>query len=120
MSLFDISAGIDYKACDCAKYLSGMHLPSTRSMWNSRTASEWEKEYMLSPVQSDFGGLSYQLLTFGDLLSYQDHNDGNGSDSSSNSSVVGLLLNDWLAHADEMGTLVMSAAKFSENAYFAK
>lgn len=114
MSLFDTSAGIDYKACGCAEYLSGLALPSTKSMWNSRTDTEWAQEYMASPVQSDFGGKAGQVLTFGDLLLQQN------SDSDINSNLVcgETMLDQWLARVDEVGALVMSAAKFSEETFY--
>ncbi|KUL90096.1 hypothetical protein ZTR_02981 [Talaromyces verruculosus] len=118
LSLFDTSAGVDYKACGCAEYVSGLALPSTKSMWNSRTGSEWEQEYVGSPVQSDFGGKSNQVLTFGDLLLQQNSDIEYDSDINGNLAGGGLMLDQWLARVDEVGTLVMSAAKFSEETFY--
>ncbi|KAF3395140.1 hypothetical protein DPV78_008583 [Talaromyces pinophilus] len=118
LSLFDTSAGVDYKACGCAEYVSGLALPSTKSMWNSRTGSEWEQEYVGSPVQSDFGGKPNQVLTFGDLLLQQNSDIEYDSDINGNLAGGGLMLDQWLARVDEVGTLVMSAAKFSEETFY--
>ncbi|EED21996.1 conserved hypothetical protein [Talaromyces stipitatus ATCC 10500] len=118
MSLFDASAGLDYKACGCAEYLSSLALPSTKGMWNSRTGTEWEQEYMGSPVQSDFDGKPNQVLTFSDLLAHQNNGIEYESNIDSSSTVTGLMLDRWLARVDEVGTLVMSAAKFSEDTFY--
>ncbi|OKL57466.1 hypothetical protein UA08_06932 [Talaromyces atroroseus] len=106
-SLFDVSVGLDHQACGSAGYLAEMPLPSTKSMWNSSTEADWTQEYMLSPVQSDLD----QLLLFRDLLSQPNYNDEN------NISEGGWMLDYWLTNVDEMGTLVVTAAKFSGNAF---
>lgn len=118
MSLFDTSAGVDYKASGCAEYLSSMALPCTKTMWNSRTGTEWEQEYMSSPVQSEFGGITNQILTFGDLLLQQNSDIEYDSDVNSNLVGGGSSLDQWLARVDEVGILVMSAAKFSEETFY--
>jgi hypothetical protein len=118
MSLFDASAGLDYKACGCAEYLSGLALPSTKSMWSSRTSIEWEQEYMGSPVQSDFGGKPNQVLTFGDLILQQNNDIEHDSAINSELAGGGSMLDQWLARVDEVGTLVISAAKFSEETFY--
>lgn len=118
MSLFDASAAVDYKASGCAEYLAGLALPSTKSLWNSRSGTEWEQEYMGSPVQSDFGGKPNQVLTFGDLLLQQNSDIDYDSDINGNLAGGGLMLDQWLARVDEVGTLVMSAAKFSEETFY--
>ena len=73
---------------------------------------------MGSPVQSDFGGKSNQVLTFGDLLLQQNSDIEYDSDINGNLAGGGLMLDQWLARVDEVGTLVMSAAKFSEETFY--
>lgn len=72
---------------------------------------------MGSPVQSDFGGKPNQVLTFGDLLLQQNSDIENDSNINGNLA-GGMILDQWLARVDEVGTLVMSAAKFSEETFY--
>lgn len=109
---------MDHNACGSAEYLAKMPLPSTKSMWNSHTELDWTQEYMLSPVQSD----SQRLLMFQDLVSYQTYNErttqiSNVNDTLPSDDGGGLELDQWLAHVDEIGTLVVTAARFSRDAF---
>jgi hypothetical protein len=82
-------------------------------MWTSHTEAEWTQEYMLSPVQPDLR----PLILFRDLLSYQNCNDDADEDMTDNLPGGGLRLDHWLTHVDEIGTLVVTAAKFSDDAF---
>ena len=96
---FDISpAGAD---CDSPRHLAEMLLPCTKNLWSARTRSEWKKEYTSQSRLQSYN--DYRRLTFGNL-SQHDLED----------SPCGDLLDHWLAQVDELGTLIMAAAKLSE------
>ncbi|KUJ12992.1 uncharacterized protein LY89DRAFT_197985 [Mollisia scopiformis] len=97
--LFDISAGTisDSNACIKADHLLQMRLPCSKSLWKTKTKSEWEKEYA---TQTNFQlENNYRHPRFIDLIRH---------DANANS--FGSSLDRWMSEVDDFGMLVINAA----------
>jgi hypothetical protein len=99
--LFDISAGTAHAPCNTIKDLTETLLPCTKNLWEARTESEWRREYSAHLILQRQENVRPPI--FGDLLRPE-----------AEESHVENSLDRWLAQLDELGTLVVAAARLSE------
>lgn len=100
--LFDISVGIQVE-CDGTQF-AAMMLPSSRSVWEASTRSEWERGFGKYLAGLD----ANRQLTYGDLLAFNFHI----------GSVDSHRLDTWLSQVDNFGALVTAAASLPDGQFF--